>query len=142
MEFKTLIFVAFISAASISAQSSTAVSPSRTKADVYLYALGQIESGGNDNAKGRAGEIGRYQCLKSVWREATAAPYHMAANKEVSDRVVLCIIWNRLGKDINEITPREFALGWHCPAKLHGKLNKERRDYVRRFENIVRKEMK
>ena len=33
-----------------------------------LSALSQIESGDNDRAVGKAGEISRYQVLKNEWR--------------------------------------------------------------------------
>jgi len=103
----------------------------------YLAALGQLESGNNDFAKGRANEISRYQCLPRVWREATALPYSAATNPETAKTVVRCIIWNRTGFDLPELTPRQVAVAWHCPNAKH--LNREQRDYVTRFENLLKK---
>ena len=139
MEYNKPIFAAlFLLAAGALAEAAPVVSLAQSKADAYLFALGQIESAGNDHAKGRAGEISRYQALKRVWREATEAPYSSATNPAVAERVVLCIIWNRLGKDINDIKPGEFAKAWHCPNAK--RLNKEQRDYIKRFKNLCKKQ--
>ena len=111
-----------------------------SKRDIYLFALGQIESAGNDFAKGRRGEVGRYQCLKKVWHEATSAPTSMATNEPLSARVVLCVIWNRTGKDLNDISPKEFAKAWHCPNAR--RLNAEQKDYIKRLSNVVKSKSK
>ncbi len=101
----------------------------------YLHALGQIESGGDDTAHGKRGEISRYQCLKKYWH---GAPISAATNPAVAASVTLAVIRERTGKDAGELTPAQFALAWHCPAKLHsGKLTKEQSDYVARFENLA-----
>lgn len=100
----------------------------------YLSALGQLESGNNDWARGKAGEVSRFQCLKSVWREATLQPLAAATNAATAERVVLAVIWNRTGQAPADLTPSDFARAWHCPNAR--KLNREQRDYVRRFENL------
>ena len=103
----------------------------------FLSALSELESGNNDLAKGRAHEISRFQCLPSVWRNATALPFTAATNAETAATVTLAIIRNRTGKDASELTPRQFATAWHCPNAKHP--NAEQRDYIRRFENLVSK---
>jgi hypothetical protein len=101
----------------------------------YLWALGEIESGRNDMAHGRRGEIGRYQCLKAVWRNATAQPFSAATNSTIAATVTLAIIRQRTGKDAGELTPQQFAVAWHCPSAKH--LNCEQQDYIARFTNLT-----
>lgn len=103
----------------------------------YLWALAQIESGGNDYAHGRHGEVSRYQCMKRTWRLATAQPYSAATNAQIAATVTLAVIRARTGQDPATLTPEAFALAWHCPNAKH--LNAEQRDYVDRFTNLVRK---
>ena len=106
-------------------------------ANKMLWALAQIESGGNDYAHGRHGEVSRYQCMKRVWRNATAQPYSAATNAQIAATVTLAVIRARTGQDPATLTPAAFALAWHCPNSKH--LNAEQRDYVDRFTNLVRK---
>jgi hypothetical protein len=108
-----------------------------TKADAFLFALGELESGNNDFAQGKAGEISRYQCLKSVWREATALPFFCATNPLIAADVVRSVIWQRTAKDIADLTPKQFAVAWHCPNAKH--LNREQRGYVRKFQSALNK---
>ena len=103
----------------------------------FLSALSELESGNNDFAKGRAHEVGRYQCLPSVWRNATALPLTAATNQTTAATETLSIIRSRTGKDASELTPSQFAIAWHCPNAR--RLNREQRDYVTRFENLFAK---
>lgn len=141
--FAALLFIAAGASADIkpdgilTAQRGSVALPSRTKADAYLFALGQIESGENDFANGRHGEISRFQCLKSVWRKATAQPYASATNPAIAAAVVIAVIHARTGVQASELTPEAFARAWHCPAAKH--LNREQRDYVNRFINLCHK---
>jgi len=100
---------------------------------VYWQALAVVESGGDDGARGRHGEISRYQILRPVWRRATGLPYRAALDPEQSLVVARCIMWDRtMGR---ELSPAEFARAWHCPNRRH--LGPGDRDYVRRFCNVV-----
>lgn len=106
----------------------------------YLAALAKLESGGNDLARGRAGEVGRFQCLEMVWREACPSyPLAAATNAATAVLVLRAVIFERTGKRFDEMPPRTFALAWHCPAKLTAgaRLNREQRNYVRRFERLL-----
>ena len=103
-------------------------------ASIYLSALSQLESGNNDFAHGRHGEISRFQCLKAVWRNATAQPYAAATNAAIAATVTLAVIRARTGCDPSELTPAAFARAWHCPSANH--LNHEQTDYVTRFINL------
>src|SRR2546426_8121216 len=50
-----------------------AVSAIKCNALTVREALGMIESGNNDRAVGRAGEISRYQIKKNVWRKYSSS---------------------------------------------------------------------
>ena len=105
-----------------------------------LWALSQIESGGNDFAHGRHGELGRFQPLKITWCEATNAPFSQATNPATASAVVLMVVAARTGQNAANVTPERFALAWHAPAKIRGgKPTAEQRDYVARFVNLVNK---
>lgn len=41
--------------------------------DSLLWAISQVESGGNDRARGKAGEVSRYQIMPGVWRSHSAS---------------------------------------------------------------------
>jgi hypothetical protein len=102
-----------------------------------LWALSQLESGGNDQAHGRHGELGRFQPLPATWREATNAPFSQATNPSTASAVVLNVIETRTKQNAPELNPARFAIAWHCPAKLDGgKLTAEQRDYIQRFVNL------
>ena len=104
----------------------------------YLTALSDLESGGNDFKRGRAGELGRYQCLKSVWKiEGGNLKPEMATNPITAAAVTVKVIRGRTGKEIYDLTPEQFARAWHCPSAK--RLNREQRDYVERFCNLTRK---
>lgn len=103
----------------------------------YLWALGQIESGGNDFATGRNGEVGRFQCLPAVWRKATGRPLADAVNPAIASTITLAIIRTRTKRDPAELTPSQFARAWHCPSAK--RLNREQRDYVKRFMNLEKR---
>lgn len=101
----------------------------------YLWALGQIESGNNDFAVGTHGERSRFQCMPDVWRKATTQPLSAATDAKVASVVTLAIIRARTGKDPAELTPEQFSKAWHCPGAR--RLNREQRDYIKRFKNLV-----
>ncbi|MEI6076728.1 MAG: hypothetical protein WCS94_14190 [Verrucomicrobiota bacterium] len=101
----------------------------------YLKALGALESGNNDLARGKAGEVGRYQCLKSVWRLEGGSQTALATDSATAAAVVVKVVRGRTGKEIAMLSPEEFARAWHCPGAR--RLNREQRDYVARFVNLM-----
>ena len=102
---------------------------------IMLAALSTLESGNNDQAKGIAGERGRHQVTPAAWRETTNLPFSDATNTAIETQIVLERIRKVTQRDPASLTPAEFAAAWHFPYGNH--LNRERRDYVRRFENVV-----
>ena len=115
--------------------------PSQTKAEAYLWALGELESGNNDQAQGKAGEVGRYQCLKLVLVCAGGvqkSEFRSLTNAATAAAITLRIIRQRTAKAIADLSPEQFAVAWHCPARLRGgRWTAEQRDYVKRFETLA-----
>lgn len=108
--------------------------------DLRWRALAMIESGECDTASGRAGEIGRWQMLKRVWRENTSLPYSSATNPFTALAVAKQEQAKRLHGRI--VGDREWFLTWHCPAHVKNP-NVSERDYATRGCNMLKKlEMK
>jgi hypothetical protein len=63
-----------------------------------LKALSQIESGDNDHAHGRAGEIGRHQITRQVWRQYTSLPCDAATNAITEQSIALKILTDRIAR--------------------------------------------
>ena len=104
-------------------------------------ALSQIESGDNDKAVGRLGEISRYQILPDVW--ASFAPEN--ANSE-NPRDALAVAKEVMKKRCAEFkqsfnrapTDFEFYVLWNAPAQIErpGSAVSER---AKRFCNLLGK---
>jgi len=119
------------------ARPATEGQPYQASTSKLLSALAQLESGGNSQAKGRAGEVGEMQCLPSVWRAATSLPLSAATNPITARAVAIAIIESRTGKRLDQLTPRQVAIAWHSPAKLNcNKLTREQSQYVQRYQNL------
>ena len=86
-----------------------------------MAALSMIESGDDDLAIGKAGEISRYQLTKHTWRVTTALPLSSAVNPQLAYQVASCAILVRKNAFIashhREPTDKEFYRLWnpHCP---------------------------
>lgn len=73
---------------------------------VFLWALGEVESGSNDRAVGRAGEVSRYQILPGVWRKySRSRDYGHASASPVARRH---LAW--LGRQYKTYCHREATL--------------------------------
>ena len=105
-----------------------------------FQALSQVESGDDDNAVGRSGEVSRYQIMRSVWRQYGKGlnprnPVHAksVALKILSDRSeAFALRHNRPPSN------RELYGLWNAPAQTM-KLAMSRRVTERavRFESLV-----
>jgi len=130
------IFAAVLFTAAVAAASD--IKPElliRTKGvAAELWALGELESGNCDRCRGQHAEVSRYQCLPSVWR-TTSIPIRWATNPSDASMVVWAVIFQRTKCNPAQLTPERFARAWHCPGARH--LNREQRDYVARFCNLV-----
>ncbi len=97
--------------------------------DAKLRALSQIESNDNDKAKGRHGEISRYQLKRAVWKQ------HFPDEKDgrhIPDKARRCakahLCWLELrlcvAQRVNNPQPRDVYAAWNLGLEAFS-----RRDY-------------
>ena len=83
-----------------------------------LNALGMIESGNNDKARGRSGEVSRYQIMPSVWRAYRGGN---PRNEDEAARVASKIMSDRIERfqtvHGRKPTFRECYTLWNKPSK-------------------------
>ena len=104
-----------------------------------LSALSMLETANNDRMVGRAGEISRYQILKSEWRAVTSSVRW--SDPQVARQVTLRIIDQRVkqfrAKHRREPTDFEFYVLWNAPAQvLRGKVSRVVAERAQRFANL------
>lgn len=100
-------------------------------------ALSMLESGDNDLARGRAGEVSRYQIMPAVWREYTLQPISSATKADAAEIVAKVIMADRLPESV-KVTDRQFYLLWHCPARVN-QPTKADAARAQRFANLCSK---
>ena len=102
-----------------------------------------LETGNDDFAIGRAGEISRYQVLKSEWRSVTNSVNY--ADSETARSVVLQIMEKRVeafqtsfGRPPNDF---EYYALWNAPAQiLQSKLSPKVTERCQRFVNLCERD--
>jgi len=104
-----------------------------------LAALSMIETGDNDRMVGRAGEISRYQILKSEWRAVTNSVRY--SDPETAKRVTQIIIDRRVQafQGVYSRPPTHFELYglWNAPSQvLTGKVSRTVAERCRRYSNL------
>jgi len=88
-----------------------------------LEALAMVESGGNDRAVGRAGEVSRYQIMPRLWRQAVRGrPARVASDAATARQVATTLLEGRLARfksaTTREPTAREVYALWNAPGLL------------------------
>ncbi len=84
-----------------------------------LQAISQVESGDNDKAMGRYGEVSRYQILPRVWGKYSYTPLHYAIDIKISSIVAYDIArdiidqWQLRNGETTPMPPRYFYAIWH-----------------------------
>ena len=114
-----------------------------------LEALGMIESGNNDSAIGRAGEVSRYQIKPWIWRRySTTASYHNSrVSRSVAEKYLAELeetFRKRAGREPDDF---DIYILWNAGPTYYGKAGfcKKRvhpiiRERAQRFVNL--REMK
>lgn len=122
--------------------------------DTPLFkAIAMVESGIDDRAKGRYGEVSRYQILPATWSAFSFGSPRFAQDVSISTQVANAIIrdiqqyWIRryqYGKYV-ELQPKYFYVMWHRGTgywtKYNGaysKMPKRIRQRAERFENVYK----
>lgn len=102
-----------------------------------------LESGDNDRAVGRAGEISRYQVLRREWRSVTNSASY--ADSRTARGVVLRIMDRRVqafqaafGRTPNDF---EYYGLWNAPAQvMEKKVSSRVAERCRRFANLCERD--
>jgi len=102
-------------------------------------ALSQIESGDNDHAVGRQGEVSRFQILPQVWRRYASreANWHVPADALAVARVTMkdrCLAFER--QFHRSPTDVEFYILWNAPAQV-ARPSRIVLRRARRFQNLL-----
>jgi hypothetical protein len=99
-------------------------------------ALSQIESGDNDAAIGRAGEVSRYQILPALWSGGSPRDSKCALAQAKSIMRHRC---ERFADRFNRTpTDFEFYVLWNAPAQI-ARPSKAVTERAQRFANLVAK---
>jgi len=105
-----------------------------------LSALSMLETGNNDRMVGRAGEISRYQILKSEWRAVTNSVRW--TDPQVAKAVTMQLIDRRVNqfraKHHRDPSDFEFYVLWNAPAHVlvRGKVSKVVAERAQRYANL------
>jgi len=104
-----------------------------------MSALSMIETGNNDSMVGRAGEISRYQVLKSEWSSITTSTRY--TDPELARQVALRLLEQRVQRfeSIYKRPPTDFEFYglWNAPAQvLNGRVSRVVQERCNRFVNL------
>lgn len=108
-------------------------------------ALGMIESGNNDRAVGRAGEISRYQIKKSVWRKHSSSSVYVDKDHawKVAEQVFSIRSREFQRSTSRKPDPFELYVLWNAPGQFRASGYKRNRiskvvaERANRFANLV-----
>jgi len=105
-----------------------------------LSALSMLETGNNDRMVGRAGEISRYQILKTEWRSVTNSLRWTDA--QVARAVTQQLIERRVNqfrvKHHRDPSDFEFYVLWNAPAQVlvRSQISKVVAERAHRYANL------
>lgn len=116
--------------------------------DAKLRALSQIESNDNDKAKGRHGELSRYQLKRSVWKQHfpdEKDQRHIPSEARRCAKAHLCWLELKLclAQRTNHPEPRDVYAAWNIGLEAYArrhysfdKLPNTIKRRANRFENL------
>jgi hypothetical protein len=104
-----------------------------------LAALSMIETGNNDYMVGRAGEISRYQIIKSEWHSVTNSANY--TDRDTARAVTLRLMDRRVQSFTSSFnrTPTDFELYglWNAPNQvMQGRISRRVAERCQRFVNL------
>lgn len=106
-----------------------------------INAIGEVESGNDDNAIGKKGERGRFQFTRELWAEFSRMPFERAHCRGCSEAAMgrLMISWHHdlalRGVAMN--MRAEIIVQWFECGK-HGLVTPAKRDAIQRILNLYR----
>ena len=104
-----------------------------------LAALSMIETGNNDRMVGRAGEISRYQILKSEWRSVTNSTRYADPTTARSVTGQLMARREQRFRALYRRHPTDFEIYalWNAPGQVfNGRLSPVVSERCRRYANL------
>ena len=113
--------------------------------EALLDAIRDVETGGNDHARGSHGERSAYQMKRDTWRLACRAgdlshSFSLASNpvaaREVA-RAHLKRVMMVLAEQRKTVSVKSIALAWTC-GEYATNPSAKKRDYAQRVENLYR----
>lgn len=108
-----------------------------------LAALSMIETGNNDRMVGRAGEISRYQILKSEWRSVTNSTRYSdpATARSVTGQLIERRTENFRALYHRNPTNFEIYALWNAPGQVfHGRVSPVVSERCRRYANLCERQ--
>jgi hypothetical protein len=104
-----------------------------------MAALSVIESGNNDKAIGKAGEVSRYQIIPRIWRTYGGGnPRNAVEAKRVATKIMTARIGQFEAKHGRQPTLVEVYALWRSPVRaLQLKVSSAVRECGNRFSNLV-----
>ena len=104
-----------------------------------LSALSMFETGNDDRMVGRAGEISRYQVLKTEWNSVTSSRNYRDPN--VAKQVTLKLLQQRTEKfkELRKRNPSDFEFYalWNAPTQAFtGRISRVVAERSQRFANL------
>lgn len=138
--FLLLVIGLFVAGATVCA---LAVDAMRVTVDrkTFLRAIGAIESGDRDSARGQAGERGRYQLTRAVWEQHCKADFKHAHRRVFAyaiaekhfDWLVGGLLAAELPADVEHL-----ALCWNAglSAVVNNRIPAPSREYAERVGNL------
>ncbi len=104
-----------------------------------MSALSMLETGDDDTMVGRAGEISRYQVMKSEWRSITSSRSY--TDPSVARQVALRLLDQRVQRfeSIYKRPPTDFEFYalWNAPGQaLGGRISRVVAERSQRFANL------
>ena len=120
-----------------------------TEPTTWLAALSQVESGDNQHAVGKAGELSKFQITEGAWKDHCRCAFTHARDEELAEIIALKIRhanWARLKQALKrEPTPAEEYTSWNIGLKGFSRYGysirrvpKVYRERAERFENLYR----
>jgi hypothetical protein len=108
------------------------------KAMPVREALGQIESGDNDKAHGKAGEVSRYQIRPTLWAIYSKSKNYTDPNEawEVASQILGVRIYAFAKANNRPPTPFEIYVLWNAPAQI-ARPSRVVSERATRFENLI-----
>ena len=116
----------------------------------FITALALVESGNNDNAVGKHGELGRYQITGETWYQWCPGTFNIT-NVLVEQERVVCwhTRWIRNAMPIRVLgDPLYLAAAWNCGLSRCQKsrwqitkLPKSTQRYVKKFQREYQKQL-